>query len=261
MLGSRAIWADGWKAVTWHKSGADFRKDTWELYHTDEDWSETNNLAASNPEKLKELIDSWWVEAKKYQVLPLDDRRYERANDPSRPVAAQTKDIYTYYPNTAIVHPLAAPVTLGKSHKVTAFVDITGSNVNGVLMCIGTEFGGWTFFVKDGILTYAHNYLQTAVYTVKSSSKVPMGVHQLSFEYKQASFTERPAENTGDVKLFIDGKLVGELKGIKTASQYSSMTGYGIQVGRNMGSSVVHEYKAPFGFNNKLSKVEVVTDK
>ena len=261
MLGSRAIWADGWKAVTWHKQGSDFRNDVWELYHTDVDWSETNNLASAEPAKLKELQDKWWVEARKYQVLPLDDRRYERANDPSRPVAAKTKDIYTYYPNTAIVHPLAAPVTLGKSHKVTAFVDITGSNVNGVLMCIGTEFGGWTFFVKDGILTYAHNYLQTAVYTVKSSSKVPMGVHQLSFEYKQVSFTERPAENTGDVKLFIDGKQVGELNGIKTASQYSSMTGYGIQVGRNMGSPVVHDYKAPFGFNNKLSKVEVITGK
>jgi hypothetical protein len=88
-----------------------------------------------------------------------------------------------------------------------------------------------------------------------------MGVHQLSFEYKQVSFTERPAENTGDVKLFIDGKQVGELNGIKTASQYSSMTGYGIQVGRNMGSPVVHDYKAPFGFNNKLSKVEVITGK
>ena len=261
MLGSRAIWADGWKAVTWHKQGSDFRNDVWELYHTDTDWSETNNLASAEPAKLKELQDKWWVEARKYQVLPLDDRRYERANDPSRPVAAITKDIYTYYPNTAIVHPLAAPVTLGKSHKVTAFVDITGNNVNGVLMCIGTEFGGWTFFVKDGILTYAHNYLQTAEYTVKSSSKVPMGVHQLSFEYKQVSFTERPAENTGDVKLFIDGKQVGELNGIKTASQYSSMTGYGIQVGRNMGSPVAHDYKAPFGFNNKLSKVEVITGK
>ena len=115
ILGSRAIWADGWKAVTWHKSGADFRKDTWELYHSDVDWSETNNLATSNPEKLKELIDLWWVEAKKYQVLPLDDRRYERANDPSRPVAAQTKDIYTYYPNTAIVDRLCS----GNTREIT----------------------------------------------------------------------------------------------------------------------------------------------
>ena len=91
MLGSRAIWADGWKAVTWHKKDTPWDEDRWELYHTDVDFTESNDLAATNPEKLKELQDLWLAEAKKYNVLPLDDRRYERAADPTRPVAALAK--------------------------------------------------------------------------------------------------------------------------------------------------------------------------
>ena len=258
MLGSRGIWSDGWKAVCWHKPGTDFRKDVWELYHVGEDWSETNNLAESNPEKLKEMIDLWWVEAKKYQVLPLDDRRYDRATDPTRPVASQTKQVYTFYPNTSIVHPMAAPVMLGKKHRVTAYVDISNASVDGVLMCVGGEFGGWTLFTKDGYLEYTGNYLQISEYQLKSNIKIPSGKHQLAFEFTPVSHTDRPTGHTGNIKLFIDDKLVGELSGVKTAGTYCSMTGFGIQVGRNMGTPVSHNYRAPFVFNNKLEKVEVV---
>jgi len=258
MLGSRGIWSDGWKAVCWHKPGTDFRNDVWELYHVDEDWSETNNLAESNPEKLKEMIDLWWVEANKYQVLPLDDRRYDRATDPTRPVASQTKQVYTFYPNTSIVHPMAAPVMLGKKHRVTAYVDISNASVNGVLMCVGGEFGGWTLFTKDGYLEYSGNYLQISEYHLKSDIKITSGKHQLAFEFTPVSHTDRPTEHTGNIKLFIDNKLVGELSGVKTAGSYCSMTGFGIQVGRNMGTPVSHSYGVPFIFNNKLEKVEVV---
>ena len=261
MLGSRALWSNGWKAVCWHKQGDDFRKDVWELYHTDEDWSETNNLAASNPDKLKELQNLWWSEAKKYQVLPLDDRRYERAGDPNRPVAAQSKPVYTYYPNTSIVHPLAAPAMLGKKHRVTAFVEIQNANTNGVLMCTGGEFGGWSFFAKDGYLEYTSNYLQISEHHLKSNIKIPSGTHQLVFEFIPVSSTLKPTEFVGVVKLYIDDKQVGELSGVKTAANYCTMTGYGLQVGRNMGTAVTHEYKSPFSFNNKLNKVEVVIGK
>lgn len=81
-------------------------------------------MAAQNPEKLAELEKQWWAEAKKYDVLPLDDRRYERVADPSRPVAAMDKDEYTFYPGTSIVHPLALPTLLGREHTITALVDV-----------------------------------------------------------------------------------------------------------------------------------------
>jgi hypothetical protein len=108
MLGSRAIWADGWKAVVWHKKDSPYTEDKWELYHTDEDPTEFNDLAAANPAKLTELQGLWRKEAEANGVFPLDDRRYERVADPTRPVAAQKRDEYTYYPGTSIVHPTSS---------------------------------------------------------------------------------------------------------------------------------------------------------
>ena len=157
MLGSRAIWSGGWKAVTWHKKDTSWDDDSWELYHTDADFTESTNLADRQPEKLKELQALWQEEAEKYHVLPLDDRRYERAADPTRPVAALPKKQYTFYPGTSILHPLAAPLLLGREHTITAFVEIPPGGAEGVLACSGGEFGGWSLFLQDGKLHYVHN--------------------------------------------------------------------------------------------------------
>ena len=124
MLGSRAIWANGWTAVTWHEKGKAWEDDKWELYNTDEDFSQAHDLADKIPEKLKELQALWFEEAKKNNVLPLDDRRYERVADPSRPVAALPRSHYVFYPGTSILHPLAAPQILGVDHKITANVEL-----------------------------------------------------------------------------------------------------------------------------------------
>ena len=128
-------------------------------------------------------------------------------------------------------------------------------------MCTGGEFGGWSFFAKDGYLEYTSNYLQISEHHLKSNIKIPSGTHQLVFEFIPVSSTLKPTEFVGVVKLYIDDKQVGELSGVKTAANYCTMTGYGLQVGRNMGTAVTHEYKSPFSFNNKLNKVEVVIGK
>jgi hypothetical protein len=124
MLGSRAIWSKGWTAVTWHKKDTSWDEDKWELYNTDKDFTQANDLAAQQPEKLKELLALWETEAKKYNVFPLDDRRYERVADPTRPLAALAKSQYVFYPGTSILHPLAAPQLLGREHTITALVDL-----------------------------------------------------------------------------------------------------------------------------------------
>ena len=85
MLGHRGIWVDGWKAVTRHQKNDPWGDDEWELYHVAEDFSESNNLAAENPEKLRELVDRWWVEAGRYGVLPLDDRSFQLGGPTQRP--------------------------------------------------------------------------------------------------------------------------------------------------------------------------------
>jgi len=257
MLGSRAIWANGWTAVTWHKKDSPWKDDKWELYHTDLDFTEANDLAAKHPEKLKELIALWEAEAQKYNVFPLDDRRYERVADPTRPVAALPKKQYTYYPGTSILHPLAAPQILGVEHVITAHVTISEQGEEGVLACSGGEFGGWTLFLKDGKFHYVHNYLKLAQFGVASPDVVPAGQHRLSVRFTPTDKHLKPDFFVGDVTLSIDDKQVGQLKGIKVAGQYSAVTGYGLLIGRNTGTPVSHDYKAPFAFSGKLDKVTI----
>jgi arylsulfatase len=255
MLGSRAIWADGWAAVAWHKKDAPWEEDRWELYHMDEDFSQVNDLAASNPKKLKELQALWLAEAKKYNVLPLDDRRYERVQDPGRPVAAVAKDSYTFYSGTSILHPMAAPPFLGNSHTITAHVEIPAGGAEGVLACSGGEFGGWTLFLKAGKLHYVHNYLQIQQYALASPDAIPAGKRTLGIRFNLRERSEKPTFFLGDLTLSVDGKAVAELKDVKMAGQYSTMTGYGLLIGRNTGTPVSHDYETPFAFTGTIEEV------
>ena len=255
MLGSRAIWADGWTAVTWHKKDTPWEDDKWELYHTDVDFSQADDLAAQNPEKLKELIALWQEEAKKNSVLPLDDRRYERAADPGRPVAAVSKKDYTFYPGTSVLHPLAAPRLEGQEYTITVSVDVPARGAEGVLASFGAETGGWTFFVKGGKLHYVHNYLEIQEYEVTSTKPVTSGSHTLSMHFTPTGKNLKPDYFTGDVVLAIDGQPAGELKGIKAGATYCSMTGYGLVIGRNIGTPVSHQYETPYTFTGTIRKV------
>jgi arylsulfatase len=258
MLGSRAIWADGWTAVAWHKKDTAWEDDQWELYNTDVDFSQADDLAAQNPEKLKELIALWQEEAKKNNVLPLDDRRYERASDPGRPVAALARKDYTFYAGTSVLHPLAAPRLEGRDHIITAYVKIPSNGAVGVLASFGGEFGGWTLFVKDGTLHYVHNYLKIHEYAVASAKPVTTGKHTLGVQFKPTGKYLKPDYFTGDVILYVDGEKAGELKDIKSGATYCSMTGYGLVIGRNIGTPVTHEYRTPFEFTGELEKVTIV---
>jgi len=206
------------------------------------------------------LVALWYDEAKKHGVFPLDDRRYERVDDPTRPVAAIDKPSYDYYPGTSVVHPLAAPHLLGHDHTITAYVMIPDGGAEGVLACAGTEFGGWSLFMKDGKLQYAHNYLKMHEYEVASDRPVPSGLHRLSMHFTPKQTSERPAFSIGDVALFIDDQPVGELKDIKMAGQYSAVTGYGLLIGRNTGMPVSSAYETPFAFTGALKKVTIAVD-
>ena len=221
------------------------------------DFTQNDDLAARNPEKLKELIALWQEEAKKNNVLPLDDRRYERAADPGRPVAALARKDYTFYPDTSILHPLAAPQLQGQDHIITAHVEIPRNGAEGVLASFGGEFGGWSLFLKDGKLHYVHNYLKINEYELTSEKLVPVGKHMLSVHFTPTRKNVKPNYFSGDVVLAVDGEKVGELKDIKSGVTYSAMTGYGLLIGRNIGTPVTHEYKSPFAFTGTLNKVTI----
>jgi len=257
MLGSRAMYANGWKAVVNHVKGESWNNDKWELYHVENDFTESNDLAAQEPEKLKELIDLWWKEAEKYQVLPLDDRRYERQADPSRPVASVKKDIYTYYPGTSTIHPLAMPNLMSQNHIISAFVTIPPKGSEGVMACSGTEFGGWSLFVKGGKLHYSHNYLGIEEYHVESNVNLKPGKQKLSVHYTKTGENLKPDYFMGDIELFIDDQPVGIRKDVMMAGQYGVAVGYGLLIGRNTGTPVSNQYKAPFAFSGDIKKVTI----
>jgi len=257
MFGSRAIYSDGWKAVTNHKKGDDYNKEPWELYNVNEDFTETSDLAARYPEKLRELINLWWKEAEKYNVLPLDDRRYERAADPTRPVASVKKDVYTYYPGTSVVHPLTIPNLMSQTHTITAYANVPAKGAQGVLASFGSEFGGWTLFIKGGKLHYVHNYLKMKEYEVSSGASVTPGDHKFLVHYTMKEKSLKPDFFKGDIDIYIDDKLAGSVKDVMMAAQYSNVMGYGLLVGRNTGTPVSHTYKVPFTYTGNIKKVTI----
>ncbi|HVY73712.1 MAG TPA: sulfatase-like hydrolase/transferase, partial [Puia sp.] len=177
MLGTRGIWKDGWKAAAVHAaiSGkGNFDKDQWQLYHVDEDRSESNDLAKQYPDKLKELEDLWLEEAKKNNALPLDDRTALEQLGVERPSQEAPRERYLYYPGTDPVPEGVAANIRNRSYKILANVEIT-NNASGVIFAHGSRFGGHSLFIKDHKLYYVYNFLGIKPEQVFSSPALKPG--------------------------------------------------------------------------------------
>jgi arylsulfatase len=261
MLGSRGIYHDGWKAVTFKPLGhmyddgldpdAPFEDDVWELYRVADDPSECDNLAESHPDKLQELIDLWWSEAATYHVLPLDNRPLAALLNP-RPRRAQARSRYTYFAHGALVPEDVAVNVKNRPHTITAYVDIADGIVpEGALLAIGNVLGGFSFCVLDGRLHYVHNVAGTERHRVTSTRVVPPGAHELTFECTTAG------DYTGHGRLLIDGEVVGDAPIARLTPARFSITGGGLTCGYELGPAVSPEYEAPFRFNATLHRVVV----
>ncbi|KAF2330392.1 arylsulfatase [Flavobacterium ginsenosidimutans] len=247
MLGSRALWKDGWKAVALHAplgGKGHFDKDEWELYNTDIDRSESNNLAKKYPDKLKELIKDWDDEAAKNLVLPLDDRSAIEVLGTERPTSEPPRDLYKYYPGTSAVPEGVAVNVRGRSYKILADVDVKDAKASGVLFAHGSRFGGHTLFIKDGKLNYVYNFLGIAP-EQKFTSNVPIttGKHVFGMEFIREKAGPN-GESLGQMKLYIDGKEVASGP-MRTQSGKFTLAGDGLCVGFDSGDSVSKEYKTP----------------
>ena len=229
MLGHRAIDHDGWRAVcpwpgpSFTEAGKGFGEpisaDTlstldaqgWELYHVAEDPAETRNVAADNRDRLIAMIGTWYVEAGKYQVMPIDGSGLARMVG-EKPLIALPRDRYTYLPNTQSVPNFAAPRVLNRPHSITADVEIPAGGAEGVLLSQGTAAGGYTFFIKDGKLRYVHNYVGRQLLGVESEDAVPAGKHELRFEFEPTGPPDMPngKGTPGRLQLYIDGTMVGD---------------------------------------------------
>ena len=173
MMGHRALYADGWKAVTRHQAGTPFEEDDWELYNLAEDRSECHNLAAAMPDRVADMVDRWWEEAEKYGVLPLDDRTIELFGTRYRPLPHRPDRRYRYFPpmspltGTGCARPRRAGLGDGRRHRPSA-------RRGGVLYASGTENSGVSLFVQDDRLVLDYNCFGDH-YLVESAAAVPVG--------------------------------------------------------------------------------------
>ena len=274
MFGHRAIDHGGWRAVcpwpgpSFAEAGRSFGAPItasqlteldahhWELYRVAEDIAENHDLAASHPGKLIEMIAMWYVEAGKYNVLPVDGSALERIIT-ERPQVAEPRERYVYRPGTQTVPYFAGPKVVNRPHAITADAEIPPGGAQGVLLCQGSGVGGWTFYVQDDRLHYAHNYVRRATYSVSAPDRLPEGRHQLRFEFEPTGEPDLPSGKgtPGRAQLYVDGQLVAQEEFAVTTPV--AFNPGGLTCGANPGSPVIPDYEPPFRFTGALHSVTI----
>jgi arylsulfatase A-like enzyme len=262
MVCNRGIYHKGWTAVTRHSTPWDFGAelpelddDVWELYNTNVDWTQANDIAAEHPKKLAELQRLWLIEAVKYNVLPLDDRRIERFNSDlaGRPqlVKGNTQILYGGMGRLSENSVLNVK---NKSYSVTADVTVPEGGGEGVIIAQGGAFAGWALYIHGGKLKYCHNLAGLARFYAVSDGDVPSGDHQLRMEF---AYDGGGLAKGGLASLFVDGVKVGEGRiGATVPMLYSGDET--CDVGFDSGTPVSDEYtSAGSQFNGKVKWVQL----
>ena len=248
MLGTRGIWKDGWKAAAVHAplSGkGHFDDDVWELYHVAEDRSESNDLAATHPEKLQELIAAWFAEAEANFALPLDDRSAREILTVPRPQAEAPRERYVYFPGTAAVPESVAVNVRGRSYKIIADV-ILEQGAEGVLFAHGSRFGGHSLFLKDNRLVYVYNFLGIPPEQSFTSDELAPGPHTLGVEFVREGAGEH-GESVGTATLYVDDRAVASGPMRAQVGKFT-LCGDGLCVGWDSADPVSAQYANPFPF-------------
>jgi arylsulfatase len=248
MLGTRGIWEDGWKASALHaplSNKGHFDQDKWELFHVDEDRSESKNVADQYPDKLKALIDVWNEEAKNNFVLPLDDRGATELLTIERPQFEPPRTRYLYYPDTAPVPEGVAANVRARSYKIIANVDIT-PDAQGVIFAHGSRFGGHVLFIKDNKLHYVYNFLGIKPEQDFVSPALTPGKHSLGMEFKREK-SGQYGESIGTTTLYVDDKPVAQGPMRAQVGKFT-LAGDGLCVGFDSGDNVSPQYQNPGTF-------------
>jgi arylsulfatase A-like enzyme len=263
MFGNRGLYHKGWTAVTRHKTPwliqgevtPAFDDDVWELYDTNSDWTQANDLSKQMPEKLHELQRLWLIEATRYNVLPLDDNVGGRM-DPDlagRPVLIRGKSQLLFKGMGRLSENSVVNVK-NKSHAVTALLEVPESGAEGVIIAQGGNIGGWSLYAKGGKLKYCYNLLGINYFYAESDGALPAGEHQVRMEF---AYDGGGAGRGGTVTLFVDGKQVGAGSVAATAMAIFSADDT-CDVGVDNGSPVSQDY-GPRGnaFNGEVKGVGI----
>jgi len=242
MGGTAAIWHEGWKAASLTPAApdmwADYAGQIWELFDTTTDPTECHDLAEQHPDKLRELVNLWWVEAGKYNALPLENRGVVEILGTERPQIAKQRSRYLYYPGTAEVPESVAPNIRNRSYTVAVEVDVESADASGVLFSHGARFGGHALYAKDGKLKYVYNWVGMFEQIVESTERIPTGHVVLSASFDREGDT-MPAEGT--LTLYFGDRQVGQGR-IKTQPGKFSIAGEGLNVGKDSAEPVSDDY-------------------
>ncbi len=212
ILGNRGIYHKGWTAVTKHRTPwtteapPAFDDDVWELYGPD-DWTQARDLAKENPHKLADMQRLWLIEAVKYNVVPLDDRTFERFNPDlaGRPQLIRGNS-QLLFPGMRVSENCVLTLK-NKSYSVTAEITVPESGATGVIITQGGIVGGWSLYAHEGRLKYCYNFLGVEHFMVTAEQPIPAGKHQVRMEF---AYDGGGLAKGGDVTLYYDGKSVGK---------------------------------------------------
>jgi arylsulfatase len=259
---NRGLYHDGWMAsapsfVPWDPNRQEWDPDkaVWELYNIQEDFSQAHDLAAKYPEKLRQLQDLWWVEASRYQVLPLDWRATIRLNAEAmgRPSLIGHRTSLTYYPGTSGLPDAASPPMCNKSWTITADIELPDGAANGMVVTHGGLEGGYGLYFRNGKPTFVYNFLSVERTTFVADKALPKGKCQLVVDFK---YDGGGMGKGGAITMSANGRKLASGRLEKTIPIQLSL-GEGLDVGLDVGSPVDFTYKLPFAFTGTIEKVRI----
>ena len=243
--GDRAIWVDGWKAVTQHRANTRFEDDYWALYHAPDDFSEIRDRAGEFPERVADMIALWRREAERNNVLPLEDDLLSLETE----VAPGARSRYLFYPGATRVDRRSAPDIFNHDYTITAEVEIGAGRANGVLLASGDSMAGYELLMRDGYLEYIYVYTRGRHYSARTPFRVTSGTHVLTLHGRKTS------ASSGRVELFVDGRASGGVD-IPSMWEVKSLNA-GIRCGENRGAPISRLYRGAFRFDQRLDRLTV----
>ncbi|MFV0358369.1 arylsulfatase [Tropicimonas sp.] len=260
--GHRAIYHDGWVAASFHgvpwllTGSVGFDNNPWTLYNIEEDFSQSRDLAAENPEKLEELKKLFDEEAARNQVFPLDDRFAERARNPERPSFIRGKTSFSYSSGTVRIPEGNAPPIYQASHVITAEIEVPEGGAEGVIVAEGGASGGYSLFLEKGVPVYEYNFFGQETYRVAGNEALAPGRHTIVLDYRQSPFEAGKDVTGGPATLSVDGAEVATGDIGKVVPVRFSATEK-LDIGTDLGATVSKSYRdrAPFAFTGTIGKV------
>jgi arylsulfatase len=232
-----------------------FDEDVWELYDGSKDWTQAHDLAKDMPEKLRELQRLFLIEATKYNVLPLDDRRTERLNSDlaGRPLLVKGNSQLLFGGMGRLTENTVLNMK-NKSFSITAEVEVPSKGAEGVIIHQGGMFGGMSLYAKGGKAKFAYNLFGLQTFTTEASQPIPAGKHQVRMEF---AYDGGGLAKGGNVSLYYDGKKVGEGR-VERTQPMAFSADETTDVGRDTGTPVSSDYtRKTSAFNGRVHWVQI----